>query len=100
MTIAVTPPNPLTGGATLTQVVQIFESSGIYNPSNGMMFAEVECIGGGGAGGGVAMQSTTTAGGGGGGGAGSYSRRSVGASLVAGGVYAPLRRGDGGDVES
>lgn len=58
----------------INQVVkQIFTGGGTYTPTTGMVYAQMECIGGGGAGGGV-TGSLTGNGAGGGGGGGNYSR--------------------------
>lgn len=57
-----------------------------YVPTPGLASLTVECVGGGGGGGGAVVQTATWALGGGGGGAGGYSRKTLPASLVLGGV--------------
>lgn len=66
--------------------VQVFSASGPYTPTPGLMSATVESVGGGAAGGGVQTASATIALSGGGGGAGGYSRVTLAAELVLGGV--------------
>jgi hypothetical protein len=66
-------------------VVQVFRASAPYTPSPGLVSLTVECVGAGGVGGDVAGDSTVVAGGGGGG-SGGYSRVTLPAALVLGGV--------------
>lgn len=81
---------PTTGIAVLTQV---FNTSGPYMPSPGLVSLVVESVGGGGGGGGAAVQNPTWALGGGGGGAGGYSRKTLPAALVLGGVNVIVGQG-------
>jgi hypothetical protein len=74
-------------------VVQTIAASGPYMPSPGLTSAQVETWGGGG-GGGAALQLAGQVGGGGGGGSGGYSRKTLPAALVMGGVSVII--GDGG----
>ena len=81
----------------------VFNSSGIYQPSPGLVSVIVECIGGGGCGGSAEaddINSGNTASQwlvfGGGGGSGSYSRSSLAASLVLGGVNVTVGAGGSG----
>lgn len=67
---------------SLGVVVQTFTSNGTYTPTSGMMYAQVECVGGGGGGGGTAIAAASTVAGGGGGGAGAYSRVMVSAADI------------------
>ena len=73
--------------------VQVFPASAPYTPSPGLTSLTVETWGGGG-GGGPCQETTTTFGGAGGGGSGGYSRATLAATLVAGGVNVTV--GDGG----
>jgi hypothetical protein len=66
-------------------VVQVFRASAPYTPSPGLISATVETVGAGGQGGAVAGDASTVAGGGGGG-SGGYSRITLAAGLVLGGV--------------
>ena len=64
---------PGTGTAFTTIVQQVFNATGTYTPTTGMVYCRIQCIGGGGAGGGSAtVSSTASAGGGGGSGGFSY----------------------------
>ena len=75
---------PATGVQVITKV---FTVSGPYMPSPGLVSAVVECIGGGGGGGWAGpTPSAAWAIAGGGGGSGGYSRKTLAATLVAGGV--------------
>lgn len=65
--------------------VTVFTASGVYMPSPGLVSVQVECIGGGGTGGDAGGGATAQAGGGGAG-SGGYSRSTLPASLVLGGV--------------
>lgn len=66
-------------------VVQVIRASAPYTPSPGLISATVETVGAGGEGGAVAGDASTVAGGGGGG-SGGYSRITLAAGLVLGGV--------------
>jgi hypothetical protein len=83
---------PATGIRVLTQT---FSSSGPYMPSPGLISCVVECIGGGGAGGGSGNPQNvlTYVLGGGGGGSGGYSRVTLQAAQVAGGVVVTIGAG-------
>jgi hypothetical protein len=82
---------PATGVQVLTKV---FNASGPYMPSPGLVSVVVECIGGGGGGGAViANLPVLFVVGGAGGGSGSYSRKTLPASLVAGGVSVTIGQG-------
>lgn len=65
-------------GVVKTVKQQVFASGGTYTPATGMLYAQVEVLGGGGGGGGA----TGTGAQGGGGGAGSYSRSIVSAATM------------------
>jgi hypothetical protein len=85
-------------GRVLTTV---FSASGTYQPSPGLISLVVECVGGGGGGGGAIASAVLTANsgwatGGGGGGSGGYSRKTLPASLVAGGVVVTIGAGGAG----
>lgn len=71
----------------------VFTASGPYQPSPGLISALVECVGGGGAGGSVSGLAASTAGVGGGGGSGGYSRVTLAAALVQGGVTVTIGAG-------
>ena len=60
-------------GAVVTVKKQVFTASGTYTPSPGMLFANIECVGGG-AGGGGTVGTVADFFTGGGGGSGGYSR--------------------------
>lgn len=77
-------------------VTQVFQASGPYMPSQGLVSAVVECVGGGGGGGGAIASVVTAFGGGGGGGSAGYSRKTLAASLVAGGVQVTVGVGGTG----
>ena len=81
---------PATGVQVLTKV---FTASGPYMPSPGLVSVVVECYGGGGGGGDVTWQAVQIALGAGGGGSGGYSRKTLPASLVAGGVHVTIGAG-------
>lgn len=87
--------------------LQVFMTSGMYQPSPGLVYAIVEAVGGGGGGGGAvggitptgSPPTATTPGwvcGGGGGSGGSYARSSLPASLLAGGVQVTIGAGGAG----
>jgi hypothetical protein len=86
------PPVPL-----FTTVVQVFTVSGTYMPSPGLVSLTVECTGGGGAGGATPPLSNFALAGGGGG-SGGYSRKTLPAALVLGGVIVTV--GTGGVASS
>jgi hypothetical protein len=74
---------------------QVFNAAGTYMPSPGLISCVVETIGGGGAGGGVGAPASNESLGGSGGGSGGYSRKTLPAALVLGGVLVTI--GAGGD---
>lgn len=71
----------------------VFTASGPYQPSPGLVSVTVEAVGGGGAGGAVMGLVAAQSGGAGGGGAGGYSRATLAAALVAGGVSVTIGAG-------
>jgi hypothetical protein len=73
-------------------VTQVFPASAPYTPSPGLMSLVAETWGGGG-GGGACAQAPNTIGGGGGGGSGGYSRVTLAAALVLGGVNVTIGAG-------
>ena len=75
--------------------VQVFPASAPYTPTPGLTSLTVECWGGGG-GGGFCLGDTSTTGGGGGGGSGSYSRKTLAATMVLGGVNVTIGVGGPG----
>jgi hypothetical protein len=79
-------PFPAPTWAVPRSVVQVFNASGTYFPSPGLTFAVVECLGGGGGGGGVQTGNAVQQLGGGGGGGGGYSRKTLDAMPLLGGV--------------
>jgi hypothetical protein len=79
-------------------VTQVFTASGPYTPSPGLQSLVVECIGGGGAGCGDELTVTTGLNGGGGGGSGGYSRKTLAAPMVLGGVNVTIGAGGVGTV--
>jgi hypothetical protein len=76
-------------------VVQVFNGNTMYYPSAGLTYAVVECIGGGGAGGAVQTANAVQQLGGGGGGGGGYSRRTIEAMPLIGGVAVTVGAGGG-----
>lgn len=70
---------PVTGVVAVKK--QVFLATGTYTPSAGMLYAQLECVGGGGGGAGAAA-SLTGISGGGGGGSGGYSRVLVTAAQI------------------
>lgn len=78
-------------------VTQVFTASGVYTPSTGMTSALVECIGGGGGGGNVGNANPSWILTAGGGGSGGYSKRTVSAALVRGGVVVTVGAGGAGN---
>jgi hypothetical protein len=71
----------------------VFTVSGVYVPSPGLVSLTVECIGGGGGGGAAQGTEVQIAVSGGGGGSGGYSRKTLPAALVAGGVNVTVGAG-------
>jgi hypothetical protein len=89
---------PATGMQVLTTV---FNASGPYMPSPGLVSVTVECIGAGGGGGSATAPAATGTGaivGGGGGGSGGLSRKTLPASLVLGGVVVTVGAGGAGSA--
>jgi hypothetical protein len=86
-----------TASSGVSIFTQVFKASAPYTPSPGLISCVVECIGGGGAGGsaGPPPQADMILCGGGGG-SGGYSRITLAASLVLGGVNVVI--GDGGQA--
>jgi hypothetical protein len=82
-----------TGGMRL--ITQVFTANGTYIPSPGLVTAHVECFGGGGPGG-QFTGNATSARSGAAGGSGAYARKTLDASLVAGGVVVTI--GAGGTI--
>jgi hypothetical protein len=82
-----------TGTVVITKVLN---ASAPYTPSPGLQSLVVETVGGGG-GGGSAGGLTSTMGGAGGGGAGGYSRKTLAAPMVAGGVAVTIGPGGAGN---
>lgn len=91
------PPNPACVAPGMSVVVKTFTVSGTYLPSPGLVTAVVECIGGGGGGGLALNYQPTNCIAGGGGGSGGYSRKTLAAPLVAGGVVVTVGAGGNGD---
>lgn len=81
---------PANGVQVLTTA---FTASGAYMPSSGLVSVQVECWGGGGAGGAANTTNATIAVSGGGGGSGGYSKITLPAALVAGGVQVTIGAG-------
>lgn len=84
----------------LTQVkTQKFQTAGsfTYTPTAGLVYAQVECVGGGGAGGGANGSGTATAGGGGGG-SGAYSRVTLTAAAIGASKVVTIGSGGGGST--
>ena len=86
--------SPATGVQVITTV---FTASGPYMPSPGLVSVQIECLGGGG-GGGCAVGQATYMGSGGGAGSGGYSRKTLAAALVAGGVSVTVGAGGLGGI--
>ena len=63
-------------------VRQVFTSDGTYTPTSGMLYCDIECVGGGGAGGGAAATTGVQYAVGAGGGGGGYSRKTVSAATI------------------
>ena len=76
---------------------QVFAASAPYTPSPGLVSLEVECMGAGGGGGGAAGAATDAIAGGGGG-SGGYSRVTLAAALVLGGVNVTIGQGGAGGL--
>jgi len=65
----------LGAGPAIGRVIrQVFTSTGTYTPTSGMLYADIEVIGGGGGGGGVSLPGASEGGAAGGGGAGGYAK--------------------------
>jgi hypothetical protein len=79
-------------------IVKVFNASAPYSPSPGLQSLTVETIGGGGGGGAVVSNALGGANGNtaGGGGSGSYSRKTLAAPMVAGGVNVAIGAGGAG----
>ncbi len=81
------------GGGVTSMNVQVFTASGTYTPSPGVLFIEVECLGGGGSGGSTPNGGTGSGGSGGGYAKGIYTPAQIGASqtitIGQGGVAPP-----------
>ena len=71
----------VTNTGVVTVKKQVFASSGTYTPSTGMLFAQIECVGGGGGGGGANGASGVGTGAGGGG-SGGYSKVIASAATI------------------
>jgi hypothetical protein len=84
---------PLTAAVGLQIQTTVFTVSGTYMPSPGLVSLVVECIGGGGGGGAAAASNADVIVTGGGGGSGGYSRKTLPAALVAGGVIVTVGAG-------
>jgi len=84
---------PVGVGGTLSQHVQVFTTSGIYNPSPGLVSATLECVGGGAGGAGVVGEANWVYRGSGGG-SGGYSRKIAAAAEI--GASQPVFIGIGG----
>jgi hypothetical protein len=78
-------------------ITQTFTANALYMPSPGLVTAIANTIGGGG-GGGACSSTGTAAGGGGGAGSGGYSRKTLPAGLVAGGVNVIVGTGGSGSI--
>jgi hypothetical protein len=76
---------------------QVFPASAPYMPTPGLVTCVVTTIGGGG-GGGACSSTGAAAGGGGGAGSGGYSRKTLAASLVLGGVNVVVGTGGDGSI--
>jgi hypothetical protein len=95
--------------ATFSVVIQVFTSTGTYTPTTGMLYCQIECVGGGGAGGGTDITSSVQNAVGGGGGGGEYttaifSAATIGASkavtIGAGGTAVSAGTGNTGGTTS
>jgi hypothetical protein len=82
-----------TAGAGTSVVTQKFTASAPYTPSPGLVSATVECFGGGGGGGDANNVAADQLVAGGGGGSGGYSRITLAAALVLGGVNVTIGAG-------
>jgi hypothetical protein len=89
------PTFPVTAMNVLTRS---FSASGPYMPTAGIVSATIECWGPGGGGGGAIANATFPTIGGGGGGSGGYSRTTVLASMVLGGVMVTIGVGGAGGI--
>lgn len=85
--------------ATAFSVVrQVFTGNGTYTPTVGMVYCDIECVGGGGASGGVATTAATTISVSGGGGGGGYAKKVVSSATV--GASQTVTVGAGGTAGS
>ncbi len=90
-----------TGGQGITRIVrQVITSSGTYTPTAGMLYADVELIGGGGGGGGVVASTETGVCGGVGGGCGGYTCDIFTAAEIGAGVAVVIGTGGAGGTTS
>jgi len=87
-------PNTGTTGGFTSINVQTFTSNGVYNPTAGMKYCQIECVGGGAGGGGTVGNGSSFYCGGGGGGGGSYSKTIADAATI--GASQPVTIGPGG----
>lgn len=85
--------NPL---AAFSMNIQVFNNSGTYTPTVGMIYCTIECIAGGGGGGGITATIITTINAGGGGGAGGYARKTVSAATIGASVAITVGTGGAG----
>lgn len=69
-------------GKSFSVVRQVFTSNGTYTPTSGMIYCDIECIGGGGAGGGAPATGGATTSCGAGGGGGEYARGAFSAATI------------------
>ena len=86
-----------TSGVISTNVLT-YGANGIYNPSTGLVYCTAECFGAGGGGGGGGQTVAGEICAGGGGGSGGYSRKTLQASQVSGGVNITIGQGGAGGV--
>lgn len=94
---------PCAPGSTWTwqgtrAIIKVFNVSGLYTPSPGLVSLVAETIGGGAGSGGVVSPNSNHIIGGGGGGSGGYSRIALPAPLVAGGVAVTIGAGGQGSA--
>jgi hypothetical protein len=87
--------SPCTNTNGIRVVTQVFTVSALYTPSPGLVSATIECIGGGGGGGDANNVAADQLVAGGGGGSGGYSRITLAAGLVVGGVNVTIGAGGG-----
>jgi hypothetical protein len=92
-------PPPTFPVTAMNVITRPFSNSGPYMPTAGIVSATIECWGpGGGGGGAIATTAVFPALGGGGGGSGGYSRTTVLASMVMGGVMVTIGVGGVGGI--